>query len=118
MADLDPNRAAFVKREYRYFTSLDGDVLARNPAARVVEVDTNMDEGGATALAHSYLAENVKPRAFELTMQGTISIDNFLACPPAYVANFPRLRTDGRTMKAIAVSIDYDAETTSLRVRG
>lgn len=118
MATLDPNRAAFVKQEYRYAIQTNAAVLARNSAARVVEVDTSMDEASAAALAAKYLAENVQPRVFEVTLQGVIHIDAFVGGPPRYIPNFPRLATDDRTMKVIGASVDYDAGKTTVRVRG
>ena len=118
MATIDPNRAAFVKQEYRYAVQSDATVLARNSAARVVEVDTNMDEAAATALAAKYLAENIKPRVFEVTLQGIIHLDAFVGGPPRYIPNFPRLATDGRVMKVIGASVDYDVGKTTVRIRG
>lgn len=118
MATLDPNRAAFVKEEFRYITQLDATVSARNNAARVVEVETNLDEAGATALAAKYMAENIQPRVFEVPLQGVIHIDAFVGGPPRYIPNFPRLNTDGRTMKVIGASVDYGAGRTIVRVRG
>jgi hypothetical protein len=115
---LDPNRAAFVKQEYRYATKLAPTVLARNPAARVVEVETNLDEASATALANKYLAENVEPRVFDVTLEGVIHIDAFVGGPPRYIPDFPRLATDGRAMKVISASVDYDAGRTTVRIRG
>ena len=118
MATLYPNRAAFVKQEYRYAIQSDATVLARNSAARVVEVDTNMNETAATALAAKYLAENNQPRVFEVTLQGVVHIDAFVGGPPRYIPNFPRLATDGRAMKVIGATVDYNEGKTTVRIRG
>lgn len=118
MPSLDPVRAAFVKEEYRTIAPSSPTVLARNPAARVIEVQTNLDEASATALANKYLAENVQPRVFDVTLEGVIHIDAFIGGPPRYIPNFPRLATDGRTMKVINSSVDYDNGRTTVRVRG
>ena len=118
MPTLDPVRAAFVQEEYRTISPSSSTVLGRNPAARVVEVMTNLDEAGATALANKYLAENIQPRVFDIELEGVIHIDSFIGGPPRYIPNFPRLATDGRTMKVISASVDYDAGRTTVRVRG
>lgn len=116
--ELDPNRAAFVKQEYRYANEVDGTVLARNPSAVEVTVDTNLDETAATALAAKYLAENNEPRVFEVTIQGVFSVDDFIGGPPQYIADFARLHTDGRTMKVTGCSVDHTANRTTFRIRG
>lgn len=118
MATLDPSRAAFVKQEYRYATRSDTSVKSRNDAARDVTVDTNLDETAANALASKYLAENSKPRVFEVRLQGVIPLEAFVGGPPRYIPSFPRLATDGRAMKVISASIDYDAGITVVKVRG
>ncbi|WP_242152589.1 hypothetical protein [Sphingomonas sp. BAUL-RG-20F-R05-02] len=115
---LDPNRAAFVTNEYRYVTPTSPTVKSRNPAAREVKVDTNLDQAAATALAAKYLAENIQPRVLEIVLQGIINLDAFIGGPPSYIPNFPKLATDGRTMKVIGATVDYGAGKTTVRVRG
>jgi hypothetical protein len=118
MATLDPDRAAFVKNEYRYAILQNNTVKARNDSAREVSVDTSLDETAATALAGKYLAENVQPRVFEVELLGVLHLDAFIGGPPRYVPNFPDLATDGRTMKVIGASTDYGAGLTTVRIRG
>jgi len=118
MATLDPNRAALVKQEYRYATALNANVKARNDAARDLVIYTSLDEAGATALAAKYLAENDRPRVFDVPLQGIINIEAFIGGPPRYIPNFPRLATDGRAMKVIGATIDPGAGRTVVRIRG
>lgn len=115
---LDTNRAAFVQQEYRYAIKPNFDVLARNPAARTVTVDTNLDEASANALATKYLAENANPRVFEIVLQGVTYLDTFVGTVPTFVLNAPKYQTDSRVLKVIGFSTDFEANTTTLQVRG
>jgi hypothetical protein len=116
---LDPTRAAFVTNEYRYVIQTSPAVKARNAVgARPVSVDTNLDQATATALAAKYMAENIQPRVFEVTLSGVINLDAFIGGPPRYIPNFPKLATDGRIMKVMGATVDYGAGTTVVRLRG
>jgi hypothetical protein len=118
MATYDTNRAAFVQQEYRYATKTNPAVLARNPAARTVEIDTNLDEATASSLSTKYLNENGSPRVFEIVVEGVLYLDAFVGGVPAYQLNLPKFSTDGRTYKVISFTTDYDINTTTLQVRG
>ena len=118
MATFDTNRAAFVQQDYRYVTKSDPAVLARNNAARTIEVATQLDQASADALATKYLAENKKPRVFEVVLEGVTFLDSLIGGPPSFIVNFPRLSTDGRTLKVIGFTTDFDANTTTVQVRG
>ena len=118
MATYDTNRAAFVQQEYRFTTKTDPAVLARNPAARTVEIATNLDEATASSLATKYLAENSSPRVFEIVMEGVTYLDGFVTGVPAFQLNIPKFSTDNRTYKVISFTTDFEANTTTLQVRG
>ena len=118
MATFDTNRAAFVQQEYRYATASDPSILARNPAARTVEVTTYLDEASASSLASKYLAENKNPRVFEIVLEGVTFLDSFIGQCPSFIPNLPKFDTDGRTMKVISYASDFDANITTVQVRG
>lgn len=115
---LDTNRAAFVQQEYRYTPKDDPLVLARNPAARTVEVSTNLDEATANALAAKYLAENASPRVFEIVIQGVTFLDSFVGTVPSFTLNAPKYQTDSRVLKVVGFTTDFEANTTTLQVLG
>lgn len=118
MANLDTNRAAFVQQPYRYSTKTNPAVLARNPAARTVEIPTNLDESAASALATKYLAENIAPRVFEVVIEGVTYLDSFIGTVPTFVLNAPKYWTGGRTVKVVSFTTDFEANTTTMQVRG
>lgn len=118
MATYDTNRAAFVQQEYRFATKSNSTVKARNDAARTVEVATNLDAASAEALAAKYLAENASPRAFEIVLEGVTYLDSFVGTVPTFLLNLPKYKTDNRTYKVIGFTTDFDANTTTLQVRG
>ena len=116
--DIDANRAAFVKQAYRYATGTEPLVKARNDAARVIEVNTNLDEATATALASKYLAENDEPLVYEIEFEGVLDLSDFIGGPPRYIPDFPKLDTDGRAMKVFYAAANEQSNTTIVRVRG
>lgn len=116
--DFDSNRAALVQQEYRYVTQTAPAVLARNPLARTVQIDTNLNAEAATALATKMLAENSKSRVFEVVLEGVTFLDSLIGQCPSFVPNFPSMATDGRTMKVISFTSDFESNTTTLQVRG
>lgn len=118
MANLDTNRAAFVQQEYRYVIRTNPTVKARNDSARTVEVVGNLDEATANALAGKYLAENVSPRVFDVIIQGVTFLDSFVGTVPTFILNAPRYQTDGRVYKVVGFTTDFEANTTTLQVRG
>jgi hypothetical protein len=77
-----------------------------------------MDAASADALATKYLAANAAPRAFEVVLEGVMFLDSLVGSCPSFAPNFPKLNTDGRAMKLIGFSTDFDANTTTLQVRG
>lgn len=114
----DSNRAAFVQQPYRYEVAQDATVKARNPLARTLEINTNLDEPRATALAALYLSENKSPRVFEVVLEGVMSLSSLSDGVPRFILDDPRFATDGRTLKLVSFTTDYEANTTTLQVRG
>jgi len=118
MATLDPNRAAFVQQEYRYTNPTNVDVKARNPSARTVEINTNLGEADATILATKILADNNTPRVFEVVLEGVVFLDSFVGGVPTFIANLPKFSTDGNARKVMSFTTDFEANTTTIQVRG
>ncbi len=118
MATFDTNRAAFVQQEYRYDPQLNAAVSARNAAARTVSIDTQLDQASAANLATKMLAENNAPRIFEVVLEGVTFLDSFIGQCPAFVLNFLKYKTDGRTMKVMGFTTDFETNTTTIQVRG
>jgi hypothetical protein len=119
MTISDPARAAFVTHEYRYATPTPAyAVLARNPTARELTIDTQIDATSASALASSYLAENSNRRVFEFEIEGILTPNDFVGGPPAYILNAANYATDGRTLKVVSISVNEMTNTTLVQVRG
>jgi hypothetical protein len=118
MATYDTNRTTFVQQEYRYITKSVPAIKSRNDGAREIEIYTNLDATAASDLAAKYLADNVAPRAFEITLEGVVFLDSFIGGPPSFVPNFPKYATDGRAMKVFSYSTDIESNTTVIQVRG
>jgi hypothetical protein len=114
----DTNRASFVQQEYRYATAKDDSVLGRNPSARTIEINTNLDQTRAQALADAYLAENQRPRVFEFLIEGLMFLDTLADGVPRFIADAPSLATDGRPRKLVSFTNDFETNTTTLQVRG
>jgi len=117
MATLeDTNRASFVQQAYRYVTAVDNSIIARNPTAREVEINTNLNQASAQALANAYLADNKQPRAYEVQIEGVIFLDTLADGVPRFILESPK--SDGRTLKLVGFTTDYETNTTTLQVRG
>jgi hypothetical protein len=84
----------------------------------MVQVDTQLDQASAAALAANYLAGNVNPRAFEVKLEGVTFLDSYIGACPTFIPNFPKFNTDGRTMKVVGFTTDFEANSTTIQVRG
>jgi hypothetical protein len=113
----DTNRAAFVQLPYRHVDATDNFVKARAVTARSIEINTNLDEVRAQALADAFLAENNSPRVFEIVLEGTDHVD-LADGVPRFIADLPKYKTDNRVLKLVSFTEDYEANTTTLQVRG
>lgn len=114
----DNDHAAFVRQEFRHTTSVDTTVRSRNATAREVTIDTNLDEANAKRIANNVLVDNVKPRAFEIEIEGTLSPNALLAGPPAFTINSNKRAISAYQAKAFSIVEDFDKNTTTIQVRG
>lgn len=115
---IDPSRALFVSKDYRYAVINDADVLGNFPNARAVVLETNLDESDAAALAAQIKAQNEQlPMAFQIEIDGALDIEAFDGGLPHYTLEFQQYETDSRLFKLVACEIDYMTDTTMLTVR-
>lgn len=113
------NRAAFVLEEFRLTEAKNTATQATyGSKARTVTVYTQLDEGNAQLLAQKILDENEEPVTFEQEVEGIVLPDAFIDGIPTYIPDYPKLRTDGRTMKMVAFSCDLETGISNIRIRG
>jgi hypothetical protein len=115
---IDPERAAFIKQAFRFVIAKDATILGADNSARSIEVEANVDEATATALATTILAQNEDGRLYEVVIQGLLTLDNFLDGVPRYIPDIPELNTDGRTCRVISFECDLETGLTTARVFG
>jgi hypothetical protein len=111
-------RALFLKASYRYKEAVNTTTQGLYPDARVIELETNLSEADAQALADAYLA-GFSPfvRVFEIEVDGVLPIADFITAPPTYTINLPVYSVAGLSGKAIAYAVDHSAQTTLITVR-
>lgn len=114
----DENRAVFVINEYRYADIKDTAIKARNPAAKEVVINTQLDEADAEDLAQKYLDDNTNPRVWEIEIEGILEISSFIGGPPSFLANFPKYAKTTGSVKIVSASADYSTGITTIQVRG
>lgn len=109
-----------MRREYSDFIALDAGVNARNNnAARTITLVTNLNRADAQALADKTLAANKNPAlAFEITFDGTMEGDSLVGQCPTATVTLPKFKVNARLMRIYRVRTDYDANTTTVEVRG
>jgi hypothetical protein len=115
---FDNEHAAFVRQEYRRATALSTAVKSRNSTAREVTLDTNLDQANAQRIANNILADNVKPRAFEIEVEGTFGANAILAGPPLVTITSRKRGITGYSAKAFSMVEDFEKNTTTFQVRG
>lgn len=115
---IDPQRAAFIKQEYRYFTARNAALLGTDKSARSVEVQANVNEATATTLANTILNENDDARIFEVVIEGLVTLDAFIGGVPRYIPEIAELNTDGRTCRVLSFECDLETGLTTARVFG
>ena len=116
---IDPSRATFVQREYRYEKEQDFAVKAAFPTARELVHDTNLSGASAATLAAALFDENDEPaQAYRVTVEDTYSFDDMAGGPLAFTLAFPVYATDGRTFKTATIEIDPMNNRTTFGVRG
>ncbi|GAA0456789.1 MULTISPECIES: hypothetical protein [Sphingomonas] len=118
---LDPERASLVSQPYRYAILDDEDTLALYRNSKAIEIATNLDKAGGEALAREIFdASGVSTRTFSLTIEGALSLDDFVGGPPRYRLKFDRnpAANPAKTYTVIAARFRPLSNTTTLTVRG
>lgn len=116
---IDPNRAAFVKNEYRYQDAEDTSILTTYPRAREATLDTNLGATDAAALAAAYFdQEKTQKLTYEVNIEHQFMLEDFVGAPPQFTCSFPNAGIENRTMKVVSVDIDYYTGRSVVRVRG
>jgi hypothetical protein len=118
MTTYDPNRAAFVKNEYRMKAATDETVKTRFSKARNVVINTQLGEAGALALAQKTLAANERPRTLEVPIEGILMPSDFVGSVPRYIPDFKKWATDGQVMRVVSATVDFETMITTARIRG
>lgn len=118
MNEINAQRVAFVQQAYRYTEAKDVTVLARNPDAVLVRMDTNLSYDAAVIRASDELAANKGVRVFDVEVHALIYFDDFVGGPPAFSFTSKNDKVFDRTMKVVAFSCDSNTGTTNLRLRG
>lgn len=114
----DNDHAAFVRQEYRYANAISTTVKSRNATAREVTINTTLDQANAQRIANNILADNVKPRAFEIEIEGTLGPNAILGGPPAVTINSQKRGISLYAAKAFSIVDDYEKNTSTIQVRG
>lgn len=119
---LDPDRASFLMAEYRVSVSEDSAVLADYPAARRLELDTNL----ATEAAGAALAANVLALLGQAVRVPQVDVSGVHALPAEFDGTPPTFQlhdvsfgfAGSETLLPLSVSIDLERWSTSLTLRG
>lgn len=118
---LDPNRAALVLNEYRYYTPADNVGLkSLYPNATEIVITTNLDADGATALGNSLASQcGVVARAFSFDIVGVLWPEDWMTSPQRYTLTFANHPASaGATYTLVSVKVQYGKGTATLTVRG
>lgn len=117
---IDPTRAALVTQEYRYSTNEDPSIKAKFANAREIIISTNLDQAGGAALSSAiFNATKSYARAFEVTIEDVLYLEDFTGGAPRYTVSFSRHPAAGPNIyMVVAASIDYMNNRTTLTVRG
>ncbi len=108
-----------MRKEYRDFIAQDLTILNTFPAARSITLETNLNGADAQALADKMLADAREPAlVFEVEFEGTMELASLIGKNPMAIANFPRLAVVNRTCRIVAVTTDYERNTSTVTVRG
>lgn len=120
MADIDPKRATFVRSEYRASIVSDDRINARyDGLARIVEINTNLNDVAAKALAQKIFNLNSgEVTVEEIVIEGTMELDTLIGANPMVRLTAPRFGLDGILCRITSVVTDYDQDITTLTVRG
>ncbi|WP_300115523.1 hypothetical protein [Sphingobium sp.] len=119
---IDVNRGAFVKEEYRFEERSAPEVLALQPQARVIKLETNLDLAAAGALADEIMDEHKHvAQAYEVVLAGVDVCDDqsFIGSPPTFTCNFPDWPVDQTDLlRVVSVVVDYQNWLTTITIKG
>lgn len=120
---VDPARASLVTQDYRYVAapapSKGAAIKAAYPLAPTIEIDTNLDQAGATALANDLAnATDTFVRTFAVGIGDVLYTDDFTDGAPRWLLDFPRYASAGGVYSTTAATFDYFNGTGTLKVRG
>lgn len=119
MTTPDANRVAFVQQPFRYTDhAKDPAILARNPDALIVRLDTNLSYDAAVIRAQDELNAAKNARVFDVEVHAIIHFDDFVGGPPSFSFTSERDQCFNREMRVVAFSCDINTMTTTLRLRG
>lgn len=119
---IDANRGAFVKEEYRWEEEQDAEVLAIQPNARTIKLETNLNLAAASVIAVELLSDlKHVGQAYSITLQGVgiIKGSDFIGSPPTFSCNFPDWPVK-QTDKLILIGYaeDHDRNITTITLKG
>lgn len=115
---VDANRVAFVQQPFRYTEAKDAAILARNPDALIVRLDTNLTFDAAVVRAQDELEASNGARVFEVEVHALMHFDDFVGGPPSFSFTSERHKCFNRVMRAVGFSCDTNTLKTTLRLRG
>ena len=119
---IDNNRGSFVGKEYRYETEDAPGVLDKQPNARTIRLETNLDSTAAKALAVELLSEHRHvAQAYRVTVSGVdiCEDDKWIDSPPTFSCVFPDWPVSSiAVLRVVSVTTDYNTFTTTFTAKG
>lgn len=121
---VDPARATLVVKEYRYAEApaptTGAAIRAKFDNAKLIEIDTNLDQAGAQALANEIAATTSNfVRTFSVPFEDALYPEDFTGGAPRYFLDFPRHASAGpNAHTVVSATIDYFNDLTTVKVRG
>ncbi|WBY16632.1 hypothetical protein PF049_00210 [Erythrobacteraceae bacterium WH01K] len=115
---ISAERAAFIKREYRYATEKNAALRGQHSNAQSITVDANVDEATASALASLIQSRSENGKMYEVEIQGLLTLDDFQGGMLKYIPQLADLNTDGRTCLLESFECDLETGVTTVRVFG
>lgn len=105
---IDPTRAAFVQKPFRFKTVENLAVKAAFPTAEEYVIETQSNEADATIYGTNLLAVlDDTTRVFQVTVDAKLSSDDFAGSLPRYTVTFPDHNVSGETMRAVNYFIQF-----------
>jgi hypothetical protein len=119
---IDMNRGSFVLKEYRYETKDAPEVLARQPNARTIKLETNLDSAAAKALAVELMTEHQRvAQAYRVKVAGVdiASDDKWVDSPPTFSCVFPDWPiSQVDVLRTVTTTTDYNEFSTTITAKG